>query len=345
MKKSILIVTIIASTIFLGCKEKQSQKEEKTVTAKNSIEPKINMLDEELLSVINIKNKIEILTEETFGWSEGPVWIEEYQMLLFSDVPKNIIYKYTDAYGLEKYLEPSGNTGVSEGGNGGSNGLLLSPKGELVLCQHGDRRISIMNASFDNPESKFTSIVSSYKGKKLNSPNDAAYHSNGDLFFTDPPYGLGGKDTSEFKEIKYNGVYKVDTEGNISLIDSTLTRPNGIAFSPDYKKLYVANSDPKSALWKVYDVDEKGNILRGEVLNDVTNLVSDEFPGLPDGLKVDDNGNLFASGPGGVLILSPEGKHLGTINTIKKTANCAFNEDKSELYMTSHSQLMRLKIK
>ena len=345
MRKITYILTF--SILLIGCKEKQIQKEKVIIddSPKKNLTSKIHQLDERLQEVININNNIEILADDAFGWSEGPVWIEQKQMLLFSDVPKNTIYKYSDTYGIEKYIDPSGNTGIVEGGNGGSNGLLLSPKGKLVLCQHGDRRISIMNASFDKPESKFTSIVSTYKGEKLNSPNDAAYHSNGDLFFTDPPYGLSGNDESRFKEISFNGVYKVDTKGNISLIDSTLTRPNGIAFSTDYKKLYVANSDPKSALWKVYDVDENGNTSNGKVFKDVTSLVGDENPGLPDGLKVDDNGNLFATGPGGVLILSPEGKHLGTIKTVKKTANCAFNTDKSVLYMTSHSQLLRLKIK
>lgn len=147
------------------------------------------------------------------------------------------------------------------------------------------------------------------------------------------------------KEIDFNGVYKVDKEGNVTVIDKELTRPNGIAFSPDYSKLYVANSDPDNAIWKVYDVDENGDVSNGKVFYNVTDLVGEDHPGLPDGLRVDDNGNLFATGPGGVFILSPEAVHLGTINTGKATANCCFNEDKSVLYMTAHDQLMRVNIK
>lgn len=349
MKKAAILL-LIFTLIINSCKQKLETKKEEIKTeeeiSKDENMPKIEIIDEALNTVLNTDAIIEILTPETFGWSEGPVWVEEHQMVLFTDVPNNKVYKWSDANGLEVYLNPSGNTGIEEGAKEGANGLLLNAEGQLVLCQHGDRRVSIMDAPLDAPESKFIPIVTKYDGKKFSSPNDAAYHKNGDLYFTDPPYGLNdGFDESPRKQIDFNGVYKVDKEGKVTVIDKELTRPNGIAFSPDFLKLYVANSDPKNAIWKVYDVDVDGNTSNGKVFGDVTSLVGDDNPGLPDGLRVDDNGNLFATGPGGVFVISSEGTHLGTINTGKATANCTFNVDKSVLYMTVKDQLMRVKIK
>ncbi|AOW19630.1 SMP-30/gluconolactonase/LRE family protein [Urechidicola croceus] len=349
MKRTNVLLFCIMLFSIISCKQKNELKKEVKVTSidiQNKTIPRIEILNPDLENAINSNEEIEVLTKETFGWSEGPVWVESHKMLLFTDVPNNIIYKYTDANGLEKYLEPSGNTGIEKGAKEGANGLLLSPEGKLVLCQHGDRRVSIMNAPFESPEAKFKVLASLFNEKKFNSPNDATYHKNGELFFTDPPYGLtDGLDDSPRKEIEFNGVYKIDTKGKVILLDKDLTKPNGIAFSPDYSKLYVANSDPKKAFWKVYDVDSSGNISNGKVFADVTNLVSNKHPGLPDGLRVDNNGYLFATGPGGVLIFNPQGIHLGTLNTGKATANCTFNDDKSVLYITAHNQLMRLKIK
>ena len=336
------------SITLSSCKEKKETNKEEVASDKTAvmITPKIEIKNEALKTVLNTDASIEVLTPETFGWSEGPVWVEEHQMVLFTDVPNNKVYKWSDANGLEVYLDPSGNTGIEEGAKEGANGLLLDADSKLVLCQHGDRRVSVMDAPLDAPKSQFVAIATKYEDKKFSSPNDAAYHKNGDLYFTDPPYGLNdGYDESPRKELDFNGVYKVDKDGKVAVIDTELTRPNGIAFSPDYSKLYVANSDPKNAIWKVYDVDENGNVSDGKVFYNVTDLVDEDHPGLPDGLRVDNNGNLFATGPGGVLIISQEGVHLGTINTQKATANCCFNADKSVLYMTAHDQLMRVNIK
>lgn len=206
MKKAILLIFILAFTIT-SCKQKPEQKNEEAIVEPKEQKmdtPRIEIIDDELKSVLNVNAEIEILTEEKFGWSEGPVWVEEHQMVLFTDVPNNIVYKYSDANGLEEYLNPSGNTGIEEGATEGANGLLLNAEGQLVLCQHGDRRMAIMDAPLDAPESKFIPITTNYDGKKYSSPNDAAYHSNGDLYFTDPPYGLAdGYDNSPRKEIDF----------------------------------------------------------------------------------------------------------------------------------------------
>ena len=345
----ILIFTFIFSLLSIGCRDKREGVAEGESNISEEIignSPSIEIIDPLLEEVINTRAKIEILTKEVFVWSEGPVWIQEHEMVLFTDVPKNKIYKWSERDGLETYLKPSGNTGLEPEGKEGANGLLLNENGDLVLCQHGDRRMAVMDAPIDKPEAKFKMITDRFEGKKYNSPNDAVYHKNGDLYFTDPPYGLSdGQDQSPRKEITFSGVYRVFKNGEVVLIDKELTRPNGIGFSPDYSQLYVANSDSNNAIWKVYDVDIDGTVSNGRIFYDVTKLVGKEKKGLPDGLAIDNEGNLFATGPGGVLILSPEGKHLGTINTGKATANCGFNNDKSVLYMTAHDQLMRLKLK
>lgn len=286
--------------------------------------------------------KIEILAEG-FSWAEGPVWVASENMVLFSDVPKNTIHKWTEKEGLSTYLTPSGDTGFAKkGSTQGSNGLLIDPQGKLVLCQHGDRRLARMIADVANPKTDFENIAISYNGKLFNSPNDVTMHSNGSFFFTDPPYGAG--DASN-RELDFCGVYRVDTSGDVVLLDSTLTRPNGIALSPDGLKLYVANSDPKQALWKVYDLDNEGNVLSSRVFYEVTSEVP-KAKGLPDGLKVTPNGHVFATGPGGVWVFDAGGTHLATIQTGDvPTANCGFDADFSTLYMTSQQYLLRIKLK
>ena len=297
-----------------------------------------------LLDLIPADLKIEILAEG-FGWSEGPLWLSAENKLIFSDIPSNSIFEWTEKGGTKLYLKPAGYTGKEKrGGETGSNGLLLSPGGELVLCQHGDRRMAKMNAKLLSPKADFTTIAGSYSDKKLNSPNDAVYDKKGNLYFTDPPYGLEQNDKDPLKELDFQGVYKVEKTGKITLMTKELSRPNGIAFSPDFKKLYVANSDPEKAIWMVYDVDENGLLKNGKQFFDATDKTK-TLKGLPDGMKVHKNGWVFATGPGGVLIFTPEGEHLGTIFTGEATANCAFNSDYSELFMTADDYLLRVKLK
>ncbi|MEP7345712.1 MAG: SMP-30/gluconolactonase/LRE family protein, partial [Gemmatimonadaceae bacterium] len=222
-----------------------------------------------------------------------------------------------------------------------SNGLTFDANDSLVMADHGNRLIARLN------EGTFTktTLVDRYQGKRLNSPNDLVYRSSGDLYFTDPPYGLFGLNADSAKELDYNGVYRLTSSGELTLLTKELTFPNGIAFSPDEKTLYVANSDTAKAIWMAYDVQSDGTISGGRVLFDATSLARAGKKGLPDGMKVDRSGNIFAGGPGGVLILSPEGRHLGTIDTGQPTANCAFGDDGSTLYMTANDQLLRVRLK
>ena len=304
----------------------------------------IERLDPAIDDLIPMDAQIEILAEG-FDWAEGPLWVPELEGIIFSDIPPNKIFLWQEGIGHKEYLSPSGFTGkIERKGEPGSNGLLRSPDGKLVLCQHGDRRMAYMDASWEDPSPAYITLADKYDGKKLNSPNDAAFKSNGDLYFTDPPYGLEKNVDDPAKELPYQGVYRVDPEGMVTLLTSEMTRPNGIAFSPDEQTLYVANSDPKKAIWMAYEVTEDGTLQNGEVFFDATAWVGKE-KGLPDGLKVDTQGNIFATGPGGVWVFSPEGKHLGTIKTTQATANCAFgNSDGTSLYITADMYLLRVKL-
>ncbi len=304
----------------------------------------VERLDAALDEILPTDAKIEVLAEG-FDWSEGPVWVPEHDFLLFSDIPPNRIYQWKEGDSISLYLTPAGYSGTTPlEGEPGSNGLVLDPEGRLVLCQHGNRQMARMDAPLDDPQSKFVALIDNYEGKRLNSPNDATYHSNGDLYFTDPPYGLPKNMDDPAKELDFQGVYRFSVDSTLTLLTKELSRPNGIAFSPDEKTLYVANSDPERAIWMAYDVTAEGNIENGRVFYDATELVGQE-KGLPDGLKTDQQGNLFATGPGGVWIFNAEGKVLGKIKTGQATANCAFNEDYSVLYITADMYLLRVVVK
>lgn len=302
------------------------------------------MNNPKLLEIIPNIIQVEIIGEG-FEWTEGPLWLPSENKLIFSDIPRNSIFEWTEKDGIKLYLKPAGYTGEeNRGGEPGSNGLLLNGKNELILCQHGDRRIAKMVSEIAHPKAEYKTLSGSYQGKKLNSPNDAVFHPGGELYFTDPPYGLELNADDPKKELDFQGVYKIDKTGKTILLTDELSRPNGIAFSPDYKKLYVANSDPGKAIWMVYDIDENGLLNNGKIFFDVT-AQTKTLKGLPDGMKVHRNGWIFATGPGGVLIFTPEGEHLGTIFTGVATANCAFNDDYSALFITADDYLLRVKLK
>ena len=269
------------------------------------------------------------------------MWDRERKRLLFSDVPKNQVFSWSKADGLKIYLEPSGYTGTTpRGGEPGSNGLAMSPTGGLVLMQHGDRRVARLNRKASN--GPFVPIADKFEGKRFNSPNDGTYDSKGNFFFTDPPYGLLKGNADPAKELPFNGVYRVSKGGKVTLLTKAMTFPNGIALSPDEKTLYVANSDPKKAIWMAFPIKDDGTIGPGRVFADVTKDVGKKL-GLPDGMKVDKKGNLFASGPGGILIFAPDGTHLGTLATGQATANCGWGEDGSVLYITADMFIGRIK--
>ena len=278
---------------------------------------------------------------EGFDWSEGPAWDRKGKQLLFSDVPKNKVYSWSDGKGLGVYLEPSGYSGdTPRGGEPGSNGLTFSPNGALTLMQHGDRRVGLYSGT--DAKERPRPFADKFEGKRFNSPNDGTYDSNGNFYFTDPPYGLLKGNADPAKELAFNGVYRVSKGGKVTLLTKAMTFPNGIALSPDEKTLYVANSDPKKAIWMAFPIKDDGTIGLGRVFADVTKDVGKKL-GLPDGMKVDKKGNLFASGPGGILIFAPDGTHLGTLATGQATANCGWGEDGSVLYITADMFIGRIK--
>jgi len=304
----------------------------------------IDRLDPALDEIISPGARAEIIAEG-FEWSEGPVWIEKNKMLLFSDVPSNTIYKWTEEKGREVYLTPSGYTETeSRKGEMGSNGLLTDSAGRLVLCQHGNRQIARMNSPIENPRPLFTIIASHYSGKRFNSPNDAVYKNDGELFFTDPPYGLEKNIDDPKKEIPFQGVYKVKKTGEVILLLDSITRPNGIAFMPGQKKLIVANSDPENPYWYVFDAGENDELENGRIFYDASDAAKSE-KGLPDGLKVDKNGNVFASGPGGIWVFSKDGQFIGKIKLPEAASNCALSADEKTLYITNDMYVLRLKMR
>ncbi len=301
----------------------------------------IERLDSAINVLVPADAQIEILASG-FEWAEGPLWLEDERALIFTDVPTNKIWKWTEEDSLSLYLTPSGYLGDRTDKNEpGANGLVLDVAGNLVLCQHGERQIGKMRAALDSPKADFEALATGYEGKRFNSPNDLVFNSKGQLFFTDPPYGM---DPWDEKELDFQGVYRLDTDGKVALLVDSLSRPNGIGLSPDEKTLYIAQSDPAKARYYAFELDEKGNVLSGKVLLDVTALQSEGKKGLPDGLKVHSSGNLFATGPGGVLVISPNGKLLGSIRTENGTANCAFDTGEKHLYMTADGYLMRVKL-
>ncbi len=338
----------LACLLLTACNAGSNQSESATPekeTARYATLGAIERLDAELDNLMSPEATIEVLANG-FEWTEGPVWVSQGSFLLFSDIPRNSVFKWTEEDSISLYLKPAGSSSEAIAGEEpGSNGLLLDRNGKLVLCQHGDRQLARMEAPLAEPKPVYKPIVSKYKGKRLNSPNDAAYLSNAQLYFTDPPYGLPGGADSQQKELDFQGVYRYDEATNtLTLLTKELSRPNGIGFSPDGKTLYVANSDPEKAIWMAYDVTGEGNIENGRVFYDATSQTARE-KGLPDGLAVHSGGYLFATGPGGVWIFSPEGKHLGTIKTGEATANCTFGNNESVLYITADMYLLRVRLK
>lgn len=280
-----------------------------------------------------------------FEWTEGPLWVESESMLLFSEIPTNTIHRWTEAEGVSVYLNPSGYTGDTDrGGEVGSNGLLLDPNGKLVLCQHGDRQMGKMNASLNSPAPNYETIVGEYQGMRFNSPNDAVYDSQGNLYFTDPPYGLEFNIDDPAKEIDFQGVYRYDTEGVLTLLLDSLTRPNGLAFLPAEQTLIIANSDPKKPYWYSYRLADQGRSLSdGKLFYDSSEALAKE-KGLPDGLKVSSEGIIYATGPGGVWVFDALGVVIGRLKVGELTSNVALDKKEKYLYVTADSYVIRIPI-
>jgi len=333
------MIRLIASAALAALFAAPLSAQDKLPMTLGSIDRKDPKLDE----LIPKDAKIEVLAGG-MKWSEGPVWDKKAKALLFSDIPNNRVMKWSQKEGLVEFLKPSGYTGraVFKGSEPGSNGLAFDQQGNLTLCQHGDRRVARLKT-----DGGFESLADKYMGKRLNSPNDLVFKSNGDLFFTDPPYGLPGDvndPKNPAKELDFQGVYRLTPKGELTLLTKEMTRPNGIALSPDEKTLYVANSDPEKAMWMAFPLNADGTLGKGKMIHDATaDVKANKDKGLPDGMKVDQKGNIFATAVNGVYIFSPEFKLLGRIVTNDKTANCGWGDDGTVLYLATNDKITRVK--
>jgi len=281
-----------------------------------------------------------VVIAEGLRWAEGPVWIPDGGYLLFSDVPNNRIHRWSDGTDASVFLEPSGGT-VTEGfRERGSNGLKRGPASSIIVADQGNRGVALIDLQTRTKRL----LAERYAGKRLNSPNDVAVGPDGSIWFTDPPYGLEGLDASPLKEQDANGVYRLAPDGRVTRIESQLAFPNGLAFALDGRTLYVSNSDPKNPVIMAYGLASNSRIESRRVLADFSGAAKDGKPGLPDGITVDEHGNLWATGPGGVHILAPDGRELGLISHGKAISNCTFGgPDGRTLFMTASDQVLALR--
>jgi gluconolactonase len=328
------VVVTAAIVCLAGCNSNHGKEETKTVAPVESSAGSVVRNDPALDALIPQNAAIEKLAGG-FQFIEGPLWRGD-DRLWFSDVTGNVVREWSPR-GVVEILRPGGfdGSGAPAGAFIGPNGMVAGKDDTVLLCQHGNRRIVTISS-----DRKVSTLVDKFEGKRFNSPNDLVYKSDGSLYFTDPPYGLTGGDQDPQKDLPFNGVYRY-AGGKLQVLAKDLTRPNGIAFSPDEKVLYVANSDEKRKIWMRYDVQNDGTIANGRVFADVT---ADAAEGLPDGMKVDSRGNLYASSPGGIRVFSPEGKLLGMIKPTEVPANCNWGDDGRSLYMTARTGLYRIKL-
>jgi len=295
--------------------------------------------------------KIEVLGGG-YDWSEGVVWVPapppradskeapESGYALFSDIPPNKIFKWQPGKGVSVFKEKVGYTGPEPPPmkEPGTNGLALDSQGRLVMCCHGDRCIKRIEK-----DGKIVTIADKFEGKRFNSPNDLVYAANGDLYFTDPPYGLQEQEKDKGRELDWFGVYRLSRDGKVTLLTKEMTRPNGIGLSPDEKTVYVAQSDPKAPLWKAFPIKPDGSFGESRTVLDASEWAKRGDKGLPDGLDIDATGNLWATAPGGVAIFTPEGKVLGRLNTGEATANCKFGNDKRTLFICADMYFCKIR--
>ena len=294
-------------------------------------------LDRALDAIVPAGARIEKVAEG-FQFLEGPVWVRDGNYLLFSDPNANTIYSWSPEAGIAVFRPKSGYTGfdIAQYGQPGSNGLTLDREGRLTIDEHGNRRVTRLERN-----GALTVLADRYEGKRLNSPNDLVYKSDGALYFTDPPFGLPGFFEDPGKELPYSGVFRY-ADGALTLVSTDLAGPNGLAFSPDERYLYVTNWDVKEKVVMRYEVRPDGGLANGRVFFDMGGAPGEEAL---DGLKIDQRGNLFVSGPGGVWVISPAGRHLGMIRAPELPANFAWgDEDGRTLYMTARTSLYRVRL-
>src|SRR5438477_333511 len=312
----------------------------------------IQKLDPALDRLIAPDAKLERIATGFNKWTEGPVWTRQGN-LLFAEIPANNIVQWIPGNGATVFVHPSGYEGSEpyKGPEPGSNGMTLDPDGRVNIAGHARRTVWRMESV--DPKAQITVLADSYQGKKLNSPNDLVYKSDGSLYFTDPPYGLPTQsDTDPKKELQVNGVYRIPgarqqkagappARDKLQLVIKDIERPNGIAFSPDEKYLYIAESGKK--VWMRYRVQPDGSVTDGALFLDASH---ESAPGVPDGIRVDKKGNLYGAGPGGVWIISPEGKHLGTIKVPETVSNVAWGDkDGKTLYIAASTSVYRIILK
>jgi len=322
------ISTILCLLSIVGCSQDEAAESE-IIDHAGTIE----RLDPRLDALIPLDANIQKLASG-FTFTEGPVWDKRSDVLYFSDVRDNTIYSWSEDEGVNVFIQPVF-AEETDHPSVGSNGLTLDREGRLILMEHGYRRVSRLEANGER-----TTLIDNYRGNRLNSPNDVAWHTNGWLYFTDPPYGMPGLENDPARELNYNGIYRLSPDGEIQLLERNQTRPNGLVFSPDEETLYVANSDAENKVWYAYTVIH-GIIGNPRIFYDVNDQSSE---GAADGMKVDTEGNVFATGPGGVWVFDSEGTHLGTIKPDEVPANVAWGDDGSTLYMTARTGLYRVKL-
>jgi gluconolactonase len=350
----ILLLASLLSIVFLtSCGDNSgSNSGDKADSIKNampeaSAKPatRIEILDAEGADLIDSNAVVENLAGG-FSWSEGPLYVADGDYMLFSDIPANSIMKWKEGQGVTTYLHPAGYTGDSSKGpknEPGSNGLTLDKNGRLVLCQHGDRRIARMKSALSDPKPVFETVADKYNGKRFNSPNDAVYHPNGNLYLTDPPYGLQDGDNDKAKELDIHGVYLVRPNGKVELVNSDIKYPNGIAVTPDGRALLVGYSNAENKVWMKYDLNENGLAANKSVFYKIG--ADEKADGAPDGMKISKKGYLYASGPGGVWIINASGKPVARIYTGQATSNTALSADEKMLYMTCDDYFYRVRLK
>lgn len=331
LNRRLFLGSAAASTLLAGCST--------GTPLPAGTRPRIDTFSDGLGDVLETNVTIETLAGG-YGWSEGPVWDRARNCLYFTDVPGNILWRWSETDGATEFLNPSGIPRSEAGGfrEPGANGLLIGQDGRLLICNHGKRAIEAMNIDTRQREI----LVGTHEGKKFSSPNDIIQAADGTIWFTDPPYGLEGLDASPLKETDVNGVYRLAPDGTLSRIIEDMTFPNGVALSPDESRLYITQSDPENPILRAANPDGTG----ASVLYDFSPFLAEGLQGLPDGLAVCESGHIFSSGPSGIYVIAPDGTGLGRINTGKATANCCFGDaDGRTLYITSHDTLMRIRTK
>ncbi|MEM6648547.1 MAG: SMP-30/gluconolactonase/LRE family protein [Bacteroidota bacterium] len=327
----------IALVLLSSCMTAESSTEAPAAQAYATVGT-VHRYDARMDALVPPGAELEVLAEG-FAWSEGPVWVPDQQHLLFSDIPNNTVYAWSEAGGLEVFLRPAGYTLDDAAGDElGTNGLVLDADGRLLMADHGNRMIARLNDNYTR-----TPLAMRYNGERFNSPNDLAVHSSGAVYFTDPPYGLRGLNDSPDKERDVNGVYRVTPDGDVTLLSTSFTFPNGIAFSPDEQTLYVAQSDRSRPIIMAFDVAADGLLANERVFYDFSTQDTEGLRGLPDGMVVDTEGNVWATGPGGVSVFGPDGTLLGRIDPGQATANTTLGgPDGTTLYLTSNMLLCRI---